>query len=108
MRARDRHEADPLRVVAEQPAAAEITREELLAVGDALRLAHAVQPGTAPCVVRALDDEGARLAGEWIGVHLAEAVLVGAKEKAERVERAAGTEPDVARRALHQRRLEGG
>src|SRR5690348_346298 len=102
----DSEEVDPLRVVAHQTTPMQIACEKSFAVGDALRLGGAVQPGALPRSLVRLDDKGAGRAVEWIRVYLKQPVLVFLEKKREGVEYAVSSEPDILRRAEAQIRLE--
>ena len=51
-----------------QPVPAELSREQILAEGDALLLAHPFEPGLQPDFLGGLDDEGRRVVVELIDV----------------------------------------
>src|SRR5207237_5009949 len=55
------------------------------------------QTGTAPRVLRTLDDEGAGVRIEGIGVNLEQTVVVATEDEGERVERQVASEPHVFR-----------
>ena len=44
-------------------------------------------PGPPPGILRALDDEGAGVGVERVGMHLEQTVVVAAKDEGERIER---------------------
>ena len=80
--------------------AAKVLGEELLAVGDALVLGRPLQAGSPPALLGTLNDEGARLAVERIGMDLEQPVVVLPEDEGEGVEHQGGSEPDELR-AVH-------
>src|SRR5579859_223768 len=78
----------------------------MLTVGDAFAFGGRVQPGAAPRIFGAFDDEGAGCAVEGIGVDLEKAVFVLAKDEGEGVEHLISTQPDVSGVGGYERRLE--
>src|SRR5207237_1756377 len=99
-------EVDPERAVRHQPPAAQLRLEEGFAVSDAFRLARRIQACVTPGSLRTLDDEGAGVRVEGIGVNLEEAVVVAPEDEGEGVERQVAPEPDVLRRMCRDLRLE--
>jgi hypothetical protein len=86
---------EPDRAVGQQVVPVEVVGEEAFAEGDALALAHRVQPRPPPGRLRALDDERAGVLVERIRMHLEQAVLGLAKDEPERVEHKVRAEPHV-------------
>ena len=73
-----------------------------------LGLGGAVEAGASPGRLRALDDPGAAVSGERIGVHLEEPVLGLFEDEGERRQGEIGAEPGEAVRTQVDRRLEVG
>ena len=92
--AADGDEADPQRPVGQQLVPVQLGREQVLAERDALSLAGLVEPGRPPGALGALDDEGAGVGVEGVGVDLEHAVLGGAEHEGEGVKGQVGAEPD--------------
>ena len=76
--------------------AAQIRLEELLAERDRLLGVGRVEAVREPGLLAALDDEGAQLLVEAVGVHREPAVLGALEDKREGVERQRRAEPDEA------------
>ena len=95
-------EVAPARVVREQRAALQLLGEELGDVGAGLlvgrpggqRDVELVQAGRAPGGLVGLDDEGAHVGRDRVGVHGEVAVLIATVQEGETVEHAIGAEPD--------------
>ena len=92
--AADGDEADPQRPVGQQLVAVQLGGEQVLAERDALGLAGLVEPGRPPGGLGALDDEGAGVGVEGVGVDLEHAVLGGAEDEGEGVKGQVAAEPD--------------
>ena len=85
-----------MRGVRQQRMAVEARGEEPLAEADAFLLAHPVEAGAPPHVLRRLDDERRRVAVELVDVRLEPAVLRLLERERERVEALLRAEPDEA------------
>ena len=100
--------AAPMRGVADQPLAVEISLEQHLAGGDAVLLAHLVEAETLPGRRIALDDEGRGVGIEAVGVRPEPAVLGLLEDEGEGFEDLVRAEPDVLVPAQLEARPEGG
>ena len=104
----DGDERPPDGFVRQQPVAAEIGGEQFLAEGQAVGLAHRVEPRGAPGRLRGLDDEGAAVGVVGIGVDLEEAVRRRREDEGEDSQGEVGAEPDVLAGGGGEAAAEGG
>ncbi len=93
--------------VADQAVAIEVAREQALAVGHALLLAHLLDAGSPPHRLGRLDNEGRGVVVKAIGMRLEPAVLGLLEGEGERLEQLVRAEPDKAALAGIDVGLEG-
>ena len=97
---------EPLRLVRQQLAPAQILSKQGFTVGHAGRLVGRVQPCPPPHVLLALHNKGAARAVKRVGVRLEQPMLVFAEVKGKRIQHHVSAKPDVFGRPACNRRLE--